>query len=464
MRFQRWLMRQERHISKSRIVSAVLILTFAFVLIYSFYTLSIIWFKHDFSRATYDLAQRQATTTVKNIEDLLLRTEKNKALSVRERQKMNRALDNLVEKNQGILAAMVVDRDGRIALASDLGGTGNGIIIKQTSRFGRSLIGYDADSLIKFLSLEHPSIASIHFALRPGGQPIGTLNVLVDRDVSREAVEIAASQMTARLALLLILCLILIGLAIIVIRRQQRLARHLIEQRNSAEHLAYVGALAAGLAHEIRNPLNALAMQLELLEEDVGEGAPELVAPRLQRIRKGLAGVERTVHDFLNYASPGQQKPSMVELASVLIPMCNAINESLEYTQGRVECTVAPGLHAWCDAHALRQILSNLVSNGLRAQNSKGVLEPLRVEAARDGTWVNINVDDAGAGVPPEMRERVFECFFTTQSEGTGLGLPIARRLTEMNSGRLELAKETSPLGGARFILRLPVRPASNRV
>jgi signal transduction histidine kinase len=200
-------------------------------------------------------------------------------------------------------------------------------------------------------------------------------------------------------------------------------------------------------------------MQLELLEEDVGDGESQLVSPRLQRIRKGLAGVERTVHDFLNYATPNQQKPSLVELAEVIQPSCAGLRESAQVPL-KMECTVAPGLKAWCDPHALRQILGNLFINAVRAQKGREATPSLRVEAVRNGAWIDILVDDAGPGVPPEHRQHIFDAFYTTHSEGTGLGLPIGRRLAEMNGGRLELASEPSPLGGARFILRLAARPA----
>jgi two-component system sensor histidine kinase HydH len=252
---------------------------------------------------------------------------------------------------------------------------------------------------------------------------------------------------------------LLIVLAFLIIRRQRRQARLLITQRNKAEQLAYVGTLAAGLAHEIRNPINALAMQLELLEEDMADSVQQKMVPRLTRIRTGLAGVERTVHDFLTFATPDRQKPKLVELDSLTGALCTRFIEGREQEHIEIQRLIPPGLEAWCDPHGLRQILDNLISNGLRAQRGRPGPPVLRIEASRNGPWVEVLVDDAGPGVPPELREKIFDCFFTTLPEGTGLGLPIARRLAEMNRGELSLDPKPSPLGGCRFRLQLSARP-----
>jgi signal transduction histidine kinase len=269
--------------------------------------------------------------------------------------------------------------------------------------------------------------------------------------------------MIIRMALLQLALSLIIVLAVLVIRRQRDETNKLKRQSSEAVRLGYVGTLAAGLAHEIRNPLNALAMQLELLEEDVSDGTPQTISPRLQRIRKGLGGVERTVHDFLTYATPGRQRPQVIELAPVIEPVCAEFRES-DLGPVDVECNLPAGLMAWCDPHALRQILSNLMTNALRAQRNPERPRRLRLDAARNGPWIDIIVEDAGTGVPDDIRDRLFEVFYTTSSDGTGLGLPIARRLAEMNGGELDLLDERSALGGARFRLRLWAKPHQRRL
>ncbi|OPZ06964.1 MAG: Globin-coupled histidine kinase [candidate division BRC1 bacterium ADurb.BinA292] len=207
-------------------------------------------------------------------------------------------------------------------------------------------------------------------------------------------------------------------------------------------------------------------MQLEMLEEDLPGSTRDSLHPRVERIREGLGGLERTVHEFLAYAAPQQPKPARVELA----PVVAALREEARAASPgrrpvRFEFHVPAGLCAWCDEQALRQILANLISNAIQAQAERDENRTtpgatgeavVRLTGVRRNTVVELTIEDAGPGIDPAVRSQVFECFYTTRSEGTGLGLPIARRLTELLGGELVLAREASALGGARFLLRLP--------
>ncbi|MCL5270519.1 MAG: HAMP domain-containing histidine kinase [bacterium] len=401
-----------------------------------FYSLSAVWFKRELGRASLELAQQQAAETANVINEALPQPFLADTLGTAAQFGVLTELAKLMVQNHNIVAAFVVDREGRIA-------------VNQIRAWGGALI--------------RSRLMTYRATFGPEWNPNGWLRVFIERQMPQEAVEMAAARITTRLAMVLLALVAIVWLAAAIIGRQQRLARQLRRQRDRAEQLAYVGALAAGLAHEIRNPLNALTMQLEMLEEDVLQGSGVTVKPRLQRIRTGLAGVENTVRDFLTYATPEQQKPSQVEVQSVIEPLCIEYREGVDNNELSLECSAAPGLTAWCDPHALRQILGNLMSNGLRIQDGRPGPHRLRIEAVRNGTWIEITVDDAGPGVAPQNRELIFECFYTTRSDGTGLGLSIARRLAEMNGGGLDLDEAASPMGGARFRIRLPARPPARR-
>lgn len=430
-----------------------------------FYSLSIRWFQSSFSNAYSELVQQEAFRASKTIVDNLTPTMARGNVSDEDRKLINRIISVFIRDNHNanIVGVIVSNNSGRIVGASILPQAATGPVLKGLAQPGRSLEGYDIESLLTALTAEQPNLQPVSNPVQilvPGkGLWVGSVIMLVDRTIPTRALDLAISRLTGRQSLLLVAVTACLVLAMLLMRRQQRLSRRLMERRSEIDRLAYVGTLAAGLAHEIRNPLNALAMQLELLEEDVGEGAPQLVAPRLQHIRKGLAGVERTVHDFLSYATPGRQQPQTIELNSILSPLCEEVAQTAPELQVRMECVVASGLSAWCDPHALRQILGNLISNALRAQKKKEGGGQLRIEASRNGQWIDILVEDAGPGVPSEQRGRIFDAFYTTQSEGTGLGLPIARRLAEMNGGQLVLDGDSTTMGGARFRLRLSSHP-----
>lgn len=424
-----------------------------------FYSLSIGWFKKEFNQAVVELTQKEAFRTSRTIVEMLSQSLSSGGIPPSDEERITESLAQFIRQNPNVVGAIISNSRGRIVRIRILPRAATGPTLQNINEHGDSLVGSDEETLLNLLATEQPNLLPVRRYITAENRPVGWLTLLVDWTITTDAMNLAINRMTGRLTMVLGAVTMALALATLLIRRQQRIARRLYEQRSEVERLAYVGTLAAGLAHEIRNPLNALAMQLELLEEDVSDGAPELVTPRLQHIRKGLTGVERTVHDFLTYATPGKQQPRMIDLASEINPFCQDAIQSSPGRPVHMECLVAPGLMAWCDPHALRQVLGNLISNAVRAQQ-KGAGEPrIRIEANRNGHWIDILVDDAGGGVAREQQHRVFDCFYTTQSEGTGLGLPIARRLAEMNGGQLQLEPNPSPLGGARFRLTLSARP-----
>ena len=445
----------------SQWLSHILVLILLSLCVVFFYVLVVRWIKGEFSRAVIELTQNEAFNTSKTISDLLSQTLAHPKVNPEYEDLLTRYISEFIRQNHNVVGVVISDALGRIVYIHILPQAAKSAVLQNTDQHAHALQGYDETWLLNSLAIEQPNLEPIPRSIVDiqTHQRVGSLTFLVDRTITNDAINLALTRMTGRLTMVLGAMVLFVVLAIILIQRQQRIAHRLSERRNEVERLAYVGTLAAGLAHEIRNPLNALAMQLELLEEDVGEGAPQLVAPRLKQIRKGLTGVERTVHDFLTYATPGRQQPQPVELSEIISSLCSEVSQATLEPQVRMECIAVPGLTVWCDPHALRQILGNLISNALRAQKKRPGGGQLRIEAARNGTWIDIFVDDAGNGVPREQQGRIFDCFYTTQSEGTGLGLPIARRLTDMNGGSLTVEPETSPLGGARFRLRLSSRP-----
>lgn len=425
-----------------------------------FYYLSIGWFTKEFNQAVMELTEKEAFRTSRAIVEVLSETLSTGGIPPADEERITDSLAKFISQNPNVVGAIISNSSGRIARILIRPSAATAPTLQNINEHGDNLVGSDEETLLNRLAAEQPNLLTARRFIMADKRPVGWLTLLVDWTITADAMNLAVNRMTGRLTMVLGAVAMALALAALLIRRQQRIARRLSEQRSEVERLAYVGTLAAGLAHEIRNPLNALAMQLELLEEDVSDGAPELVTPRLQHIRKGLTGVERTVHDFLTYATPGKQQPRMIDLAAEIGPFCqDAIQGSTEQRPVRMECLVAPGLMAWCDPHALRQVLGNLISNAIRAQQKCAGEGRIRIEASRVGQWIEILVDDAGGGVPREQQQRVFDCFYTTQSEGTGLGLPIARRLADMNGGQLQLDANPSPLGGARFRLTLSARP-----
>jgi signal transduction histidine kinase len=242
--------------------------------------------------------------------------------------------------------------------------------------------------------------------------------------------------------------------------RQVRLhheKRELSRRAQMAEKLAAVGTMTAGLSHEIRNPLNAAALQLTVLERRVQKLAaavqPPLLEP-LQLVKDEIRRLDHILEDFLQFARPREFAPRPVNVATVVGKVLDLLEGEAERRGLRVSRDLAPVPPVAGDEERLRQVVMNLALNALDALPRGGTLEvSCRLEQPEDPE-VAIYVDDTGPGVPEVVRQRIFEPFFTTKAQGSGLGLSIVHAIVTQHGGSILV--EEAPGGGARFALRLP--------
>jgi signal transduction histidine kinase len=219
-----------------------------------------------------------------------------------------------------------------------------------------------------------------------------------------------------------------------------------------AERLAAVGTLAAGLAHEIRNPLNSATLQLDVLcrRLDRGETKPDALRPVADLVRDEIKRLERLVNDFLAFVTPRPLDLKRTELAELCRSVCTFVHPEAE--AAGVACVTdleeqLPPLAA--DPERLRQVLLNLVRNAIEAMPEGGTLT-LRARAA--GEMVEIEVEDTGVGFADEAP--IFDAFFTTKAQGTGLGLTIVHRIINDHGGTVRVRSRP---GSTCFTLALPV-------
>jgi len=227
--------------------------------------------------------------------------------------------------------------------------------------------------------------------------------------------------------------------------------RRLQEDVARSERLAELGRLAAGLAHEVRNPLAAMIGCLQLLAADrsVTTGENGKLLGIVQREAERLSGL---VQAFLTYARPADPVLQTVQVRTLLDETAAAVRHGLQ--SSTLEVLALPERTVRVDPDQLRQVLWNVITNADRI--GQGLGRRLRVElgAEADGDDVVLCVDDDGPGVPEELRQRIFEPFFTTRPDGNGLGLATCHQLVQRNGGVMGATR--SPLGGARFTIRLP--------
>jgi signal transduction histidine kinase len=220
-----------------------------------------------------------------------------------------------------------------------------------------------------------------------------------------------------------------------------------------AEQLASVGQMAAGIAHEVRNPLTAIKLLVQAAAEREGE------FPRrdLGVLEEEIGRLEEIVSGFLDFARPPRPELRPVDVRALAEQVIESVRPKGE-AQG-VALALAPGeeVHAVADPNQLRQVVYNLLFNALDAQPDGGRVT-VEVGAGAAGGLV-LAVEDGGPGLPPGLGDRVFEPFVSTKATGLGLGLSVCRRIAESHGGTL--SAQSGP-GGARFTLSLPpARPAA---
>ena len=229
--------------------------------------------------------------------------------------------------------------------------------------------------------------------------------------------------------------------------------RDLQDQLLRAEKLSTVGALAAGIAHEVGTPLSIIRGRAEYLQKKLGADHPQ--AGGLSVIVEQIDRVVRTIQALLDFSRGGRAQPGPIELAPVAERLAELLRYEAERRKVRLKIQVDRGLPALAaDADQLQQVLVNLLVNALDASKAGG---EVRLQARRDGEAVAVSVVDQGAGIPRADLNRVFDPFFTTKKrgQGTGLGLPTVAAICRDHGATLELESEVDR--GTTVHLRWPL-------
>lgn len=242
-----------------------------------------------------------------------------------------------------------------------------------------------------------------------------------------------------------------------------RSLRQAQEDARRAERLAALGQLSAGLAHEIRNPLGVIKGSAEILNQKLSAAEPlakELSGYIYTEVNRLSALVSR----FLDFARPSQLNVSAEDLTSLLEKCLKTVAEQGATKNVQVVRDYAPALpRAVIDAELCEQVFTNLLLNACEAMDGHGQIT-IRIHPVRSGDTVPrelaVEIADTGPGVPAEMREQIFNPFFTTKKTGVGLGLAIVSKIVDSHGGSVKLT--SAPGEGACFRVTLPAEQAAS--
>jgi signal transduction histidine kinase len=234
--------------------------------------------------------------------------------------------------------------------------------------------------------------------------------------------------------------------ALVLLFRDGSEKQRIRDEIRRADQLALLGGMAARVAHEIRTPLSTIRGLLELLQSDQAPGS--FNQEYMKRIIQAVDRQDRLVENLLTLSNP---EPDACQAVSLLALIEDVLGMLPPDPRVRVTGPVGSVPPVWGDAFRLSEVFANLIQNALEATPEGSV--DVRIEPGPDGR-ARVSVHNTGGGIPLELRDRIFQPFFTTKPRGTGLGLAIARQIVDAHHGRLDMVSDG--VSGTTFVVDLP--------
>jgi signal transduction histidine kinase len=309
----------------------------------------------------------------------------------------------------------------------------------------------------RLLALGGGTVPILTFSVRIPAEPGPARRVQVA--MRREAVTQREEQAARVLGIMFRLSVVTLGLAfVLALLLTVWIVRHELERerrRRDEEHLAFAGLLADGIIHDVRNPMSALNLDLQMLEMETvrGEGLrPARLRELAGRARETMARMDLVMREFLYVSRPASTTLEAVDVNACVKDSLDLLGPRFEREDLRlaVDLAAAP-LFTRGHSVGLKRAVINILMNAKQASPKGGVV---RVATRAANGAVLVEVEDQGPGIPPAVKSRIFEMFVTGRPDGIGLGLYLAKAAVEAGGGMI--AAENRPEGGARFTIRLP--------
>src|ERR1017187_5679803 len=242
---------------------------------------------------------------------------------------------------------------------------------------------------------------------------------------------------------------------LIVRLRDPEAQRQIGRQLQTADRVAAISRISGGVAHEVKNPLNAILLHVEVARSKLARGDSD-VDPQMEIISREILRLDRVVKTFLDFTRPVELKLRPVllqqilgEIADLARPQAAAANIQVVAAP---EVSGADGVEVSVDRDLFKQAVLNVVVNAIQAMPEGG---ELRFEASASKDTAEIRISDTGSGIPPDLKEKIFRLYFTTKTGGSGIGLAMTFRIVQLHDGTIDFSSE--PGKGTTFVIRLPL-------
>ena len=240
----------------------------------------------------------------------------------------------------------------------------------------------------------------------------------------------------------------------LITMRDSESVRQIENEIELSRRLAAIGRLTSGVAHEVKNPINAIVVHLEILKNKLQEVAPD-ARRHMDIIENEIRRLDRVVQTLVDFTRPVELKLSDVDLKRVAEevallagPEAARHNVKLEFV------ALSPSLPVYVDADLVKQAVLNIVINGVQAMGDKG--GSLKITARKTESAALLEISDTGPGIPKEIQDKIFNLYFTTKKAGSGIGLAMTYRVLQLHNGALEF--ETEAGKGTTFRLQVPLQ------
>ena len=325
-------------------------------------------------------------------------------------------------------------------------------IMTSVNAGGRELIGLDGDSVGQFLSridTAHSLLAQVCSEVNTTHQTVRDADYCVTRQghkhTHRVSCTILRNQQKEEIG------------TVVYVRDVTEKA--LLEERlRRMERYMGLGSLAAGLRHEIKNPLSALMLHIQLLQERLSHEIPQPdVTEMLEILQSEVTRITNVLDGFRNYATVNEVGRSPVEIGRLIEKLVRLLRPQTNSQKINIEVTLPaePMGTIMADEAQLEQVLLNLALNGIAAMPHGGTLT---LSVARQDDFMRIDVADTGIGIPPDIQPQIFDPYFTTRPEGTGMGLALCYKYVRQHGGTIDFrtGEERQGLPGTEFTVLLP--------